>query len=247
MTIKVFPVSVVERDGEVIQQGSRRGRRCPSDRHWYTDSHDDGRGPVDRATGRRRWRHEAQDIFAPTGSLVLAPEDGVIVGTSKLAGPTPKGGHWLVLEVRNSRGQAVRSYYMSHLHEAPVLEPGTAVEAGEPIALVGRTGNARTTCPHLHIGASRWGRKDVGRTPGRRGGVAINIFGELEAVDPMKRGNAIQPTPESSELPPSPPTTAEGKRRLELAPVAEGSGSSSSPSSPSPASGSADDGAADAC
>lgn len=250
MTIKVFPVSVIERaEPERIQQGSRAGRRCPADRHWYTDTHDAGRGPLDRATGRRRWRHEAQDIFAPTGSLVLAPEDGVIVGSSRDHGPTPKGGHWLVLEVRNDRGQAVRSYYMSHLHQAPELETGTAVDAGEPIALVGRTGNAATTCPHLHLGASRWGRKDVGRTPGRRGGAAIRLFAELAAVDPMKRGNPIPGTPSDTVSPPSPtqpPTELEGKRRLEV--VGQGSdGSSSSPPSPSPRASDETEPDADAC
>jgi len=38
--------------------------------------------------------------------------------------------------------------------EAPDVRPGQRVTAGQRIGLLGRTGNAAPTCPHLHYGTN---------------------------------------------------------------------------------------------
>lgn len=156
MTIQTFPVSVVP--GTTVEQATRGGttRNCPRTRHWFTDWHH---------ARRSHGVHHAQDIFAPSGSLVLAPEAGTVV----YGDPSPRGGHWLRLIA------ADRIYYMSHLLERPMVADGARVQAGELIARVGRTGNATTTCPHLHLGARDRGT----RAP-------VNTYAELIAVDPTR-------------------------------------------------------------
>lgn len=104
---------------------------------------------ADRDGGRRR--HEGVDIFAPKGTPVIAPTDGYInrVGTSNLGGK--------VVWMRDrERGH---SYYFAHLDEQLVTS-GTRVQQGDTLGLVGNTGNARTTPPHLHFGIYQRGSKD---------------------------------------------------------------------------------------
>lgn len=167
--IEVFPVTLGDdpsalRETTVIRNGRRK--RCSRSRIWYADWHMAMRG---------RRRHHAQDIFAPEGAWVLAPEYGVVVASSADTGPTEKGGHYI--RFRTPEG---RTYYMAHLMDLPDVRAGEQIIPGQLIARVGRTGNARTTCPHLHIGARKQGR-------------AINIYSELVAKDPTiarrKAGN----------------------------------------------------------
>lgn len=160
MAVEVFPV--VLSGSPTPAETNARGARC-SPRVWWRDWHAATRRTADGTVVR----HDAQDIFAPSGSLVLAPETAEVIGSSADTGPTPRGGHWLRLMTDD------RVYFLSHLHEPPLVKAGDIVEAGQHIALVGRTGNAASTCPHLHIGA----RKRVGRT--QRGGAAINLHAEL--------------------------------------------------------------------
>ena len=102
-----------------------------------------------RDNGRRS--HEGVDIFAPKGTPVVAPTDGYIsrVGV-------------------NSRGRKVvwmkdikrgHSYYFAHL-DSQMVKPGMRVNQGHVLGLVGNTGNARTTPPHLHFGIYQSGSRD---------------------------------------------------------------------------------------
>lgn len=104
---------------------------------------------ADRDGGRRR--HEGLDIFAPKGTPVVAPTDGYVnrVGTNKLGGK-------VVWMRDNARGH---SYYFAHLDEQKV-QSGMRVKQGDTLGLVGNTGNARTTPPHLHFGIYQRGSKD---------------------------------------------------------------------------------------
>lgn len=102
-----------------------------------------------RDNGRRS--HEGVDIFAPKGTPVLAPTDGFIsrVGLNRLGGK--------VVWMRDlKRGH---SYYFAHL-DSQMVEPGMRVYQGHVLGLVGNTGNARRTPPHLHFGIYKSGSKD---------------------------------------------------------------------------------------
>ncbi|NLG63534.1 MAG: M23 family metallopeptidase, partial [Candidatus Cloacimonetes bacterium] len=69
-------------------------------------------------------------------------------------------------------GEDVELYY-AHLDRQDV-RPGERVRAGDQIGLVGNTGNARGTSPHLHFGVYRNG-----------GRVAINPEPWLERTSPV--------------------------------------------------------------
>jgi murein DD-endopeptidase MepM/ murein hydrolase activator NlpD len=79
-------------------------------------------------------------------------------------------------------------YYGSHLLDvAEGLDPGDGVEAGAPLGHVGRTGNARSTPPHLHFGISKPTTPDDWQV--RRGEVnpydALNAWREGRAFTPQ--------------------------------------------------------------
>jgi len=100
-------------------------------------------------------RHEGVDIFAPRGTPAVAATDGYITrtGESKLGGRVV----WLA----DAQGQHL---YYAHL-DRQLVQPGQHVRAGDTLGLVGNTGNARTTAPHLHFGIYRAGRGAVDPWP----------------------------------------------------------------------------------
>ncbi|CAH1001474.1 hypothetical protein LEM8419_02377 [Neolewinella maritima] len=102
-----------------------------------------------RAGGRRR--HEGNDIFAARGTPLLAVTDGRVsrVRNGGLGGKTV----WL------RDGQRGLSYYYAHL-DSQLVAAGTYVQRGDTVGLVGNTGNARTTPPHLHFGIYANGARD---------------------------------------------------------------------------------------
>ena len=94
-----------------------------------------------REAGRRT--HHGVDIFAPRGTPVVATAEAYVTRVDT----TPRGGR--VVWLRDNQRRA--SIYYAHLEEALTRE-GTRVGPGDTIGLVGNTGNARTTPPHLHFG-----------------------------------------------------------------------------------------------
>ncbi|QHT72241.1 peptidoglycan DD-metalloendopeptidase family protein [Rhodocytophaga rosea] len=102
---------------------------------------------VPRDGGARR--HEGVDIFARKGTPVIASTNGYI----RAANENNLGGKvvWLSDENRN------QVLYYAHL-DSQLVRGGERVEIGDTIGLVGNTGNARTTAPHLHFGIYRSGR-----------------------------------------------------------------------------------------
>lgn len=103
-----------------------------------------------RDGGRRR--HEGNDIFAPKRTPLLAVAEGRVsrVGDGGLGGKTV----WL----RDGEGRGL-SYYYAHLDEQ-LVAVGDYLQRGDTLGLVGNTGNARTTPPHLHFGIYRRGAMD---------------------------------------------------------------------------------------
>ena len=100
----------------------------------------------DRDGGKRS--HEGVDIFAPKRTPAVAAADGYIASVREggIGGKTV----WLRPEGKNI------TLYYAHLDEQLVQE-GQQVKKGDTIGLVGNTGNARTTPPHLHFGIYGFG------------------------------------------------------------------------------------------
>ncbi len=95
---------------------------------------------ADRDAGRRL--HKGIDIFAPRGTPALASVSGrVSVGTNNLGGK--------VVFLRDDRRNL--NLYYAHL-DTQLVTTGDHANAGDTLGLVGNTGNARRTPPHLHFG-----------------------------------------------------------------------------------------------
>lgn len=109
---------------------------------------------ADRDGGRRR--HHGVDAFAPKGTPVVAAADGHVTRT----GTTTLGGKvvWVWDPERS------QSMYYAHLDEQ-LVERGARVRVGDTLGLVGNTGNARSTAPHLHFGIYRRGYGPVDPFP----------------------------------------------------------------------------------
>lgn len=83
-------------------------------------------------------RHVGVDLFAPSGTPIVAPVGGTVERF-----PNPSGG--LAVQLHGRDGNR---YYFAHLDRYG--EAGS-VAGGTVIGYVGNTGDARTTSPHLHL------------------------------------------------------------------------------------------------
>lgn len=97
-------------------------------------------------------RHEGVDIFAPRGTPALAVSSGRVsrTGTNRLGGK-------VVWVTDTERGY---NYYYAHL-DSQLVRPGMRISEGDTIGLIGNTGNAITTPPHLHFGIYAFGRRSI--------------------------------------------------------------------------------------
>jgi len=88
-----------------------------------------------------RWgtMHWGIDIAAPTGTPILAPEDGVVLEAG------PSGGFGNVIYLQHENGDVTVYGHMSEV----LVEAGQIMLAGETIGEVGSTGYS--TGPHLHF------------------------------------------------------------------------------------------------
>lgn len=109
---------------------------------------------ADRDGGRRV--HHGIDIFAPRGTPVVAATEGTVRSTR----PNTLGGNvvWL------SDARHGQSLYYAHL-DTVLVARGARVQPGDTLGLVGNTGNARTTPPHLHFGVYRRGEGPMDPLP----------------------------------------------------------------------------------
>ncbi len=103
-----------------------------------------------REGGRRK--HEGVDVFAPRGTPALAVSSGRVTrtGTNRLGGKVV----WV------SDTQNGYNYYYAHL-DTQLVRPGMQVHPGDTLGLIGNTGNAVTTPPHLHFGIYAFGRRSI--------------------------------------------------------------------------------------
>lgn len=96
---------------------------------------------ADRAGGRRS--HKGVDIFADRGTPAIAATEGRVSST----GERGLGGKqvWIKSSLMGN------SLYYAHL-DSILVKTGKRVQIGDTLGLIGNTGNARTTAPHLHFG-----------------------------------------------------------------------------------------------
>lgn len=117
-----------------------------------------------RGTDRR---HDGVDIFAPRGTKVRSATRGVVASVREGG----LGGRqvWVY-------GPSGQRHYYAHLDDwEPGLAEGDPVLPGSALGVVGDTGNARGTPPHLHYG----------------------IYGADGAIDPLpllRAGDAVAAT-----------------------------------------------------
>lgn len=88
-------------------------------------------------------KHEGIDIFAPAKSPAVAVADGYITSVTE----NVLGGKVIFMQPFKTS----YNVYYAHLDEQLVIT-GQQVKAGDVIGLIGNTGNAKTTAPHLHFG-----------------------------------------------------------------------------------------------
>lgn len=106
------------------------------------DTFDESRG------GGRK--HEATDIMAPSGTPVVAVDDGTI----KKLFFSVRGG----LTIYQFDPTNTYCYYYAHLQQyARGLEEGQSVKRGELMAYVGSSGDAAPDDPHLHFAIFKLG------------------------------------------------------------------------------------------
>jgi murein DD-endopeptidase MepM/ murein hydrolase activator NlpD len=88
-------------------------------------------------------KHEGIDMFAPRLTPVIAAAEGTVtrVNENNLGGKVV----WM-----RPNGKDYTLYY-AHLDKQVALE-GQQVAIGDTLGLMGNTGNAKTTAPHLHFG-----------------------------------------------------------------------------------------------
>lgn len=139
-----------------------------------------------REGGRRE--HHGVDIFAPRGTPVLASVEGVV----RRADETPVGGR--VVWLRDA--SAPRSLYYAHL-DTQFVRRGQRVALGDTLGLVGNTGNARTTPPHLHFGLYVRGQGPIDPLPFIR---VLPDEPPSTTVDPALAGAWARPTTDGVRL-----------------------------------------------
>ena len=110
-------------------------------------------------------KHEGIDIFAPRGTAAVAAAAGTITSVTE----NTLGGKVVFLRPDNKDF----TLYYAHL-DKQLVQDGQTVKTGDTVGLVGNTGNARTTVPHLHFG----------------------IYTNSGAIDPLAFVNRVTKMPE---------------------------------------------------
>ncbi|HSS04732.1 MAG TPA: peptidoglycan DD-metalloendopeptidase family protein [Solirubrobacterales bacterium] len=129
-------------------------------------AHDYGGAAGRFGASRAGHTHEGQDVMAACGTPLIAARGGRV----QYSGYQSAAGNYLVID---GKGTGFDMGYM-HLLEPSPLKEGMTVRTGEPIGLVGQTGDA-TAC-HLHF--------ELWTAPGwYEGGSPIDPLPYLEAWD----------------------------------------------------------------
>ena len=151
--------------------------------------------------------YPATDIFTKAGCRYVAVTSGVIDEVNRVdswSGKTNLGIDRGGLYVSFIGDDGVR-YYASHLRSIPPsIQPGVEVKVGRLLGMVGTTGSARGTKPHIHFGLS-WS------TPPQTWWVRRGMVWPWKYLDAWKAGKDLSPAIEVEakrlkigDLPPEP-------------------------------------------
>ena len=136
--------------------------------------------------------YPATDILAKAGCRYVAATSGVIDEVNRIdswSGKTNLGVDRGGLYVSFIGDDGVR-YYASHLKSIPLsIQPGVVVKAGRLLGIVGATGSARGTKPHIHFGLS-WS------TPPQTWWVRRGMVWPWKYLDAWKAGKDLSPAKE---------------------------------------------------
>lgn len=139
------------------------GLLCPVTPSWF--SNDWG---YPRSGGRT---HKGTDVFADLGTPIVAMRSGTVKQVDHVNSYVPGsnsgdlGGIWI--SYWTGPGEY---WYWAHLDSvAAGMAPGVSIRAGDVIGYVGKTGNAYSTPPHVHVGHYI-------------NGAAVNPFPDLDAA-----------------------------------------------------------------
>ena len=114
-----------------------KGRELTRDKAVHNSDYGGG-----DAAHQSRGGHRGIDIFAPKGEPVVAPVTGTVIKVSKQ--DVGAGGKSVTIEKDGY------SFYHAHLDQVYV-DAGQQVNSGQLIGVVGDTGNASVTHPHVHF------------------------------------------------------------------------------------------------
>ena len=145
-----------------------------------------------------------------TGATVLSATPGTVVAVGR---ETTRG------EPRSGNSVTVRDpdgwlHHYAHLLTTPFVRAGQQIAAGTPLGVLGNTGNARSTAPHLHYQIERRGVR-VNPYPALAAGWAAmrhNVPGAAQLGD-----GASSPSTEATATPEEREAAREVWRRLEPA------------------------------
>ena len=136
--------------------------------------------------GRTHSGYPAVDVFG-CGAQVVAPTSGTVLDIStvdrwqpKPNDPATRGGKFVSI-----LGDDGVRYYFAHLASVAVL-PGARVVAGAALGVMGKTGDARATVCHTHMGIS-W------PCPGKEWKVRRGEVWPQAYLDAWRKGTQLSP------------------------------------------------------
>jgi hypothetical protein len=146
-------------------------------------------GGCGAAASQSHHDYPASDIFAERGCTFVSPVDGRVDEVTRVDswdGKSNVGRDRGGLSISVVGVDGVR-YYGSHLSAiGSGIRPGLRVRAGQALGLIGNTGSARVTPPHLHFGIS-W-PTTAGKWWIRRGSVSPQPF-----LNAWRKGQQVSP------------------------------------------------------
>ena len=169
---------------------------------------------ADAASAERRTRHLGIDIFAPAGTAIHAPLDGVVESVTYNADPLDYG-NTLVLRHATSEGRPFFTLYGHLGGSLPGLcHPGQTIRAGDLIAHLGDWHENGGWAPHLHLQVIT----SLLTQAGNFFGVGQDSLWDVWADISPDANLLLRLEPETFQIDPDPPKALLDRRRKVIGP-----------------------------